>query len=90
MVNFLKKLTGAESDLPPEENEENFDSNLDINFEEIENEEDVVFDLPTDVYQDEKNVLLQFSANCNFLQAQVFNLLSSCILKTLFCKLRLL
>jgi HSP20 family molecular chaperone IbpA len=56
MTNFLKKLTG--SDDFSENTESELDSNLDYQFTQIE-DEDAVFDLPIDVYQDSDNMYVR-------------------------------
>ena len=55
MASFLKKITGYEE--PVQEIEEELESNLDYQFDSID--EDTVFDLPIDVYQDEQNIYLR-------------------------------
>jgi HSP20 family protein len=55
MTNFLKKLTGAEESHEDMNNE--LESNLDYQFEI--SDEETIFDLPIDVYQDNDNVYLR-------------------------------
>ena len=55
MASFLKKLTGSDEPVMQEDN--NLDSNLDYQFDDIQ--EDTVFDLPIDVYQDDNNIYLR-------------------------------
>lgn len=56
MTSFLKKLTGGEDNNTHEE-DTLLDSNLDYQFD-IE-DEDAIFDLPIDVYQDNDNMYLR-------------------------------
>ena len=55
-MSFLKKLTGVDLNNNQPEMENNLDTNLDMSFEM---DEDTVFDLPIDVYEDEDNVYLR-------------------------------
>jgi len=55
-MGFLKKLTGVDLNNNQPEMENNLDTNLDMSFEM---DEDTVFDLPIDVYEDEDNVYLR-------------------------------
>jgi len=56
MTSFLKKLTGGEDNNTHEE-DALLDSNLDYQFNM--EDEDEIFDLPIDVYQDNENMYLR-------------------------------
>lgn len=56
MTNFFKKLTGGDDFSVEDENQ--LDSNLDYQLNDIE-DEDAIFDLPIDVYQDNDNIYLR-------------------------------
>lgn len=56
MASFLRQLTGREDS--PSDDDNNLDSNLDYQLENME-DEDAVFDLPIDVYQDGDNIYLR-------------------------------
>ncbi|HIP21613.1 MAG TPA: Hsp20/alpha crystallin family protein [Candidatus Pacebacteria bacterium] len=56
MTSFLKKLTGGEDNNTHEE-DTLLDSNLDYQFDM--EDEDAIFDLPIDVYQDNDNMYLR-------------------------------